>query len=127
VLDTSLVPQEFYARAVVTVHQVIEIILGLEFDPSRDSVNSLRKEMKYVARQSIARARLKIAPGESMDSMLALDLSAEMARRWPERRYFLEIQHDDPDEGWVQVITPNGWPPRKARDCEQTPEAGVCG
>jgi hypothetical protein len=114
-------------RAVVTAYPVLEVILGLEFDPARDSVNSLRKEMKYVARQSIARARVQIAPGESMDSTLALDLGAEMARRWPERRHFLEIQHDDPDEGWVQVITPSGWPPRKAGGCERTPEVGVCG
>jgi len=105
-------PREFYARAVVR-DDALEVILGLEFDPIVHDSADLRTEMKRMARKVIAETVAELLPGESVDDVLAIELSAAMGERWPGRRYFLEIQHDDPDEGWVQVITPSGWPPRE--------------
>jgi hypothetical protein len=108
--ENAPTPREFYLRAVVKVG-VTELILGLEFDPVTEDLAALRVEMKRLARAGLQALAADGDPGQ-VDAPLALEVSAAMGRRWPGRRYFLEVQHDDPDEGYVQVITPSGWPPR---------------
>lgn len=106
-------PREFYLRAVVK-DGALEIVMGLEFDPGAEDIAQLRDEMKRLARQVVIETAAEHTEGEDVDAMLACELSGAMGKAWPGRRYFLEVQHDDPDEGWVQVITPSGWPPKKA-------------
>lgn len=102
-----MTPCEYYARAVVTDGQ-LEAILGLEFEPGEDLV-ILRHEMKVVLRKAI-----EATPSEfDKDVLLARAVALGVAWRWPGRRWFIEVQHDDPNEGWVQVITPSGWPPKE--------------
>lgn len=108
----SETPREFYLRAVVK-DGVLEMVLGLEFDPDGDDAVVLRDEMKRLARRVALETAAEHTEGEEVDVMLSCELSYAMGKTWPGRRYFLEVQHDDTDEGWVQVITPAGWPPKK--------------
>jgi hypothetical protein len=113
----SETPREFYLRAVVKVGQ-LEVVMGLEFDPRTEDIERLRWGMKHVANQAIERigdAQEDDDPGQ-IDGLLSDIISTAMGKSWPRRRYFLEVQHDDPDEGWVQVITPSGWPPKLSGD-----------
>jgi hypothetical protein len=103
-------PREFYLRAVVK-NGALEIVMGLEFDLGTEGITQLRDDMKQLARHVLC--GIAAEQVEDIDAMLACRLSYAMGARWPGRRYFLEVQHDDPDEGWVQVITPSGWPPKK--------------
>lgn len=111
----SETPREFYVRAVVKRGE-LEVIMGLEFDPRMEHEGSLRAEMKALAATEIEYiiSRKAGANGRQrdLDTPIADAVSRSMGVRWPGRRYFLEVQHDDPDEGWVQVITPSGWPPK---------------
>lgn len=103
-----MTPCEYYARAVVTDGQ-LEAILGLEFEPGED-LKRLRQDMKHVVGQAIE--RLHDAETTEWDVQLAKLIAHEVGQSWPGRRWFIEVQHDDPNEGWVQVITPSGWPPK---------------
>lgn len=106
----SETPREFYLRAVVKVGK-LEMILGLEFNPETEDIEALRGKMKRLALDQVGYAMMVMA--SSIDVAVSDHVSKAMGERWPGRRYFLEVQHDDPDEGWVQVITPAGWPPKK--------------
>lgn len=117
-------PREFYLRAVVK-EGALEIVIGLEFDPGMGDITRLRNEMKRLALQVVRETAAEHTEGEEVDVMLSCELSSAMGKTWPGRRYFLEVQHDDPDEGWVQVITPAGWPPKKETTPVVTEEMAV--
>lgn len=95
-----MTPCEYYARAVVTSGR-LEAILGLEFEPGEDLAR-LRWGMEHVVGQAIE--KLHDAEAVVWDVSLAELLVHQVGQCWPGRRWFIEVQYDDPNEGRVTVI-----------------------
>lgn len=104
--------RQTYRRGSAETGDYLEIVAGLELhdDELLDAyrMGSLRRSLTAVCNQAVERCE---AAGELADGPISLAVFEGITSTWPGRRYFLEVQHDDPTDGYVQVISPSGWPP----------------